>query len=424
MAKTEEKYEWRINCMPPELQQHSAVKHKILEAYVRDYILTLMAPAHIPRLKLTLIDGFSGGGNYLSESGDLVDGSPLLMLNAVQNARTALNRGRKKPRDIDVSYEFIDIRQETIDHLDFLLDCRRQQNLIDPIDKARIRTTCGAFLDELPRLVRTIQNAKSGERAIFVLDQYNYDEVPLPDIARILSTLDGAEVIFTFNVGSLITYLSDHAASRRPMEKIGLDQHIPWDRINQIKAEEKQRWRVILQQYLAYGIKKESGARFMTPFFVRPHGANTWDYWLIHLSNRYRAHDVMKDLHWQYGNMFGHELEHGMFLQGYNANADPFYTGQNALFDDVASGSCVDNMREHFGRLIYQGAADGIKAGELFTSCASSSTGSERHFQVATRQLHQQKDIVIVGADGRVREPSRSYHKDDVILRSPQFRLL
>lgn len=98
------------------------------------------------------------------------------------------------------------------------------------------------------------------------------------------------------NVGSLITYLSDHAASLRPMEKIGLDGHIPWSRIRQIKAEEKQRWRVILQQHLADGIKKESGARFMTPFFVRPHGANTWDYWLIHLSNHYRAHDVMKDL--------------------------------------------------------------------------------------------------------------------------------
>lgn len=421
MAKTEEKYEWRINCLPPELQQHSAVKHKILEAYVRDYILTLMAPAHIPRLKLTLVDGFSGGGNYVSESGDLVDGSPLLMLNAVQNARVALNLGRKKPRDIDVSYEFIDIRQETIDHLDFLLDCRSQQKLIDPIDKARIRTTRGAFLDELPRLIQTIQNAKGGERAIFVLDQYNYDEVPLPAIKRILSTLGAAEVIFTFNVGSLITYLSDHAASLRPMEKIGLDGHIPWSRIRQIKAEEKQRWRVILQQHLADGIKKESGARFMTPFFVRPHGANTWDYWLIHLSNHYRAHDVMKDLHWQYGNMFGHELEHGMFLQGYNANADQLYTGQSALFDEIASGSCVDNMREHFGQLIYQGS-DGVKAGALFESCASNSTGAEQHFQMATRQLHQQKDIVIIGADGRVRRPSQYYGKDDVILRSPQIR--
>ncbi|MDF0607050.1 three-Cys-motif partner protein TcmP [Neisseriaceae bacterium TC5R-5] len=178
MAKTDEKYKWQINCKPPELQQHSAVKHKILESYVRDYILTLMAPAHIPRLKLTLIDGFSGGGNYVSESGDLVDGSPLLMLNAVQHARAALNLGRNKPRDIDVSYEFIDIRRETIYYLDFLLDCRSQQGLLDPIDKARIRTTCGAFFDELPRLIQNIQNAKGGERAIFVLDQYSYDKVP------------------------------------------------------------------------------------------------------------------------------------------------------------------------------------------------------------------------------------------------------
>lgn len=423
MAKTDEKYKWRINCEPPKLQQHSAVKHKIIESYIRDYILTLMAPAHIPRLKLTLVDGFSGGGNYVSESGDYVDGSPLLMLNAVQNTRIQLNLDRKKPREIDVSYEFIDICPDTVEYLEFLLDCRDQQQLIAPIDKARIRTTCSSFLNELPRLIHGIQQAKGGERAIFVLDQYNYDEIPLSDIASILGTLGGAEVIFTFNVGSLITYLSDHAASRKPMEKIGLDRYIPWEKLRQIKAEEKQHWRAVIQQFLADGIKKVSGAQFMTPFFVRPFGTNTWDYWLIHLSNRYRAHDVMKDLHWQHGNMFGHDLEHGMFLQGYNPNIDPSYTGQNMLFDGAASGICVDNMREHFGRQVFE-AANGVKAGKLFESCASSSTGAEQHFQLATQQLHRQKDIVVVGADGRLRRPSQHYNKDDVILRSPQMNFL
>jgi three-Cys-motif partner protein len=422
MKNSEEKYQWRINRQPPELQQHSAVKHKIIESYIRDYILTLMAPANIPRLKLSLIDGFSGGGQYVSENGDFVDGSPLLMLSAVQSSRIHLNLGRDKPRNIDVSYEFIDIRQDTIDYLDLLLDARYHEKKVDPLDRPKIKTTCGSFIDELPRLINSIKHAKSGERAIFVLDQYNYDEIPLSAIRWILSTLAGAEVIFTFNVGSLITYLSDHAASRRPMEKIGLASYIPWNQINNIKAEEKQRWRAILQKHLASGIQKESGANFMTPFFVRPHGANTWDYWLIHLSNHYRAHDVMKNLHWQHGNMFGHELGHGVFLQGYNANLDELYTGQNQLFDENASNMCIDNMMESFGDLIYK-SADGVKVKELFTSCISKSTGAERHFQIATNHLHQQKDVIVLGADGRIRRPSKYYKRDDIIIRSPQLSL-
>jgi three-Cys-motif partner protein len=83
--KKADKYLWRIGSPPPRLDQHSAVKHRIIESYVRDYISTLMAPAHIPRLQLTLVDGFSGGGAYLDEAGQgLVDGSPALILRAVQ----------------------------------------------------------------------------------------------------------------------------------------------------------------------------------------------------------------------------------------------------------------------------------------------------------------------------------------------------
>lgn len=67
MAKKENKYAWRIGSPPPVLEQHSAVKHRIIENYVRNYIQTLMSQAHIPKLQLTLIDGFSGGGCYQVE---------------------------------------------------------------------------------------------------------------------------------------------------------------------------------------------------------------------------------------------------------------------------------------------------------------------------------------------------------------------
>ena len=78
----------------------------------------------------------------------------------------------------------------------------------------------------------------------------------------------------------------------------------------------------------------------MTLFFVKPHGTNSWGYWLIHLSNHYRAHEVMKSLHWEHATDFGHELEPGVFEFGYNANKDNEYTGQETFeFGGTIKGS-------------------------------------------------------------------------------------
>ena len=101
--KKGDKYGWRIGSAPPLIEQHSVVKHRIIGAYVREYILTLMSQATIPKLQLTLVDGFSGGGAYLAEDGSgVVDGSPVLMMRAVREARARLNEGRDKLREVAV----------------------------------------------------------------------------------------------------------------------------------------------------------------------------------------------------------------------------------------------------------------------------------------------------------------------------------
>ncbi|MFH1524347.1 MAG: three-Cys-motif partner protein TcmP [Chloroflexota bacterium] len=418
------KYSWRVGSPPPTIDRHSETKHRIVEEYVRRYILTLMSQVTIPNLQLSLIDGFCGGGSYLAEDGSIADGSPLLMLRAVREARALLNRDRRVPRGIHVDYSFIDIIPDTTQHLQYLLNARREESAVDEEDIPRIEITTGAFLSVLPTLVKKIQARHSGEHAIFVLDQYNYNDLPLPQIKNILHTLKGAEVIMTFNVGSLITYLSDRVENRKPLVKIGLDDYVPWAELNQLKATEKKGWRQIIQRHLAYGIRKETGAKFMTLFFVKPWGSNTWDYWLIHLSNRYRAHEVMKAIHWDYGTNFGHDLGHGIFMLGYDANADSGYTGQDSLdFGEGSREACVDSVREHFGKTVFS-LGNPVSVGDLFQSCVSNSTAAENHLLDATRQLHACKDIVVVSKDGTVRRPSKNYRPDDVIEPSRQLILL
>ncbi|MDP2102688.1 MAG: three-Cys-motif partner protein TcmP [Methylotenera sp.] len=422
---SDDKYLWKVGTPPPHLDRHSQTKHSIVEEYVRQYVMTLMAPANIPELRLSIIDGFCGGGCYQTEDGGLADGSPLLVMRAVREARARLNLTRRNPRNINVEYYFVDILPETTSHLKYWLEAKRSENAIDQVDYDNTEIITNGFLQSLPYLVQKVQKRKMGEHAIFVLDQYSYKDIPLPEIAGILRTLKGAEVVMTFNVDNLTTYLSDHAANRKSVENIGLDKHIPWADLKLLKATHKQEWRQILQRHLAHGIKCETGAKFMTLFFVKPQGENSWGYWLIHLSNEYRAHAVMKLLHWEHATEFGHELEPGVFVLGYNANKDSDYTGQQTFeFAGVgAKEACIDGVREHFGKTIFQ-LDKPIRLGDLFQSCVTNSTAAETHLMEAARQLHASKNVIIASKDGStIRRNNKAYKLSDVIEPSKQILL-
>lgn len=422
---SDDKYLWQIGSPPPILDRHSQTKHNIVEDYVRRYVLKLMAQANIPELRLSLIDGFCGGGCYQTEDGGLADGSPLLMMRAVREARAWLNQTRRIPRNVNVEYFFVDILQDTTNHLKYWLDAKLQENAIDLADFRKVEIITNSFFQVLPDVVSKIQQRKRGEHAIFVLDQYSYKDIPLPEISGILKTLKGAEVIMTFNVDNLTTYLADRAANRKPLETIGLDKYIPWEKIKELKATKKQEWRRILQRHLAHGIKCESGAQYMTLFFVKPHGTNSWGYWLIHLSNRYRAHEVMKSLHWEHATDFGHELEPGVFVFGYDANDDSEYTGQDTFEfgEQKSKEACIEGVREHFGKQIFA-LNKPIRVGELFQGCVGQSTAAESHLMDATNRLHSSKNVVIVSKDGTVRRLSKTYSPDDVIEASRQIILI
>lgn len=421
--KKGEKYGWRIGSPPPLIEQHSVVKHRIIESYVREYILTLMSQATIPKLQLTLVDGFSGGGAYLAEDGSgVVDGSPVLMMRAVREARARLNEGRDKLREVSVDYAFIDVERDTAAYLEQRLAQRADEGAIERTDLARARVRQGDLLAELPRLVGEVKARRMGEHAIFVLDQYSYDKLPMPAIAGLMQSMKGAEVILTFNVGSLITFLSDRAANRLPMERIGLAKHVPWESLQALKQDRQ--WRQVLQRHLAYGIRQEAGALFATLFFVRPHGATPWDYWLIHLSNRYKAHEVMKNLHWDNATAFGHELEPGVFMQGYDANRDHEYTGQDTFdFGESSREACVNGIHEHFGRVIFEQSGP-VRLRDLVERFAAQSPGSTQHFIQAARNLHGSRDVVICAPDGRLLKPAKTYHLDSTIEAARTPRLI
>lgn len=420
MSKNNDKWDWIIGQSPPPLDPHSKVKHQLVTDYLRRYISVLMANERMPRLKLTLVDGFAGGGLYTDGSATAF-GSPLLLLQTVREAEAVLNLKRiRSPRTVDAQYHFVELKKSNFDYLTQVLSAEGYSS--------RIGHDIALYQNDFEEVCKTIVAAaeyrKGGQRALFLLDQYAYDDIRLTTVQYILSKLQGAEVILTFNVDSLLAFLADTEQFHRITRRIGLEQYIDWKGYATLKAQK--RWREMIQRQLAYGIWKASGARFMTLFFVTPRGDTPWSYWLVHLSNAYKANDVMKAVHWEHGNCFGHSLEAGLFQIGYQANQDESVTGQKGLdfsipaaFDDVLYEASVTTLQEQLPKMIYE-REHGVPFIELMEGIANRTNATA---DIVRESLHEHivtKDIQAFSSDGGARTKGSSIHRDDILVPNKQ----
>src|SRR5690606_5526842 len=90
-------YGW-ANGTIPAIAPHSLAKHRILREYVQRYIHVLTARPGTEVLRLTLVDGFAGGGEYLGSEGRILHpGSPQILIDAVRTAEASVNANRNKP---------------------------------------------------------------------------------------------------------------------------------------------------------------------------------------------------------------------------------------------------------------------------------------------------------------------------------------
>jgi three-Cys-motif partner protein len=420
LSKNNDKWDWILGQPPPPLDPHSKVKHQLVTDYLQRYICVLMANHRMPSLKLTLVDGFAGGGLYSDGSGTAL-GSPLLLLQTVREAEARLNLARRSSlRKVDAHYHFVELKKSNFDYLKNALHAEGHADRIGR-DIALYQSDFEAVCKSI---VSSTQARKGGERALFLLDQYAYDDIKLSTVQHILSQLQGAEVILTFNVDSLLAFLADTDQFHNITRKIGLEEHIDWAGYAQLKAQK--RWREVIQRQIAYGIWKASGARFMTLFFVTPRGDTPWSYWLVHLSNAYKANDVMKAVHWEHGNSFGHSLEAGLFQIGYQANRDESVTGQKgfdfsspAAFDTLLHKASVATLQEQLPKIIHE-RESGIPFIDLMEGIANRTNATA---DIVRESLHQHiltKEVQAFKVDGGIRTKGSSIHGNDILVPNKQ----
>jgi len=395
-------------------------KHEILRAYLEKYVSVLTARPSQEQLKLTLVDGFAGGGVYLHpDKQELICGSPFIMLEAMRAAQAAAQTARNKPFHLNVEYFFIEKDPKTVQYL---------RDELDRADNARaqrdnIQVLEGCFCCHLEYILERIEQRGRSRRVIFVLDQYGYSDVRMSDLQRIFRRLPNAEVILTIAIDWLLDFCVDTTQFNQTLKDLGIESTA--SALVATKRENPADWRPVIQHTLHHELYEKSGATYYTPFFIFSSEAHR-AYWLIHFSGHSKARDVMMQLHWELSNHFQHFGEPGFCMLGHDPSKDLTRLGYRRLpfdFDSLAEEETHYALREQIPSRIAV-SKDGIKLGDFFNSVLNETPATKKMIADGIRELTLEKELEVRTPDGKMRRNGVQLRDDDIILRPRQRRLL
>lgn len=443
-------YKWRIGDLPPTIKPHSIAKQKVYEEYIDKYIHTFNKNPMVPNFKMVIVDGFAGGGAYIDVNGKPHEGSPVKVFQSVINAEKAIDKNRKNKFTVQAKFFFIEKKLTNFNYL--------KQHLTDlEYDKyfdEKIFIQQGSFEDTYEKIIKSIrQDFTEGIRAIFILDQYGWTNVPTHIIRKIFQELPNAEIILTISVDHLIDYIcnpEEFIEAESQIELFGsahkqkkIEQGIKIKQaardafqntleldlkdLHDTKEEHPQVWRAIIEQKLTEKLQLASGAKYYTPFFLSEEGRHR-DMWLVHLSNHSEARNVMTQVHWSVSTHKEIKMQHygsiGLDMLGYNAKYDDSVNNSlSSSFTDFSfNKEDESNMKlkiiEELPRKLHNNP---ITWRELYSQCANYTPAHKGQMKDVAQELLQLNELSVIGKDGEIRRTD--IKDDDIIQIPPQLNL-
>lgn len=411
-------YDWLLGGALPELGLHSFAKHRIFDAYIAAYIRTLTKSHLTRRLKLTLVDGFCGGGRYALGDAE-VDGSPLRMLAAVERAQVELDAARARGLQIDAEFVFVDANP---DHVDFLREVLRQRGYGSRIGQD-IHIYADRFEDVSDDVIRRIQAKGRAHRSLFFLDQYGWSAVTFATIRRIMSSLQNPEVILTFMVDHLVNLLNDRMIDTPGLNAIDLTRD---DVQTMLQMKEQRGWKRLIQNTLYEHIQRNTGAEYYSPFFIHPEGGSNRDYWLLHLSRHHQAREEMGKIHWELENTFEHFGRAGFNSLGFVPGGDVRDGMLDFGFNDDARTRSEDAVVDQLARLLHSresAGAEPLTKKLLFSANCNETPVVSSIVDTSLATLREAKDVRIISPDGAVRRSAMQFGWNDRVelVKQPDF---
>lgn len=406
-------FTWKIGSQPPTIESHSNAKLNLLSVYLDSYFATVSVNPRIDKIPISLVDGFSGGGKYLRQ-GEERPGSPLVLLEAVAKAERGLNEERRKPLRLDAKFYFVESNTET---LDFLRKTLIENGYSDDLVTGRIVLIRGEFEQSWTSIIDDIKLRHRAGRSLFVLDQKGWSAVQFSTIRSILESLPRAEIILTFAVDWLLSYLNGSTSFAKAMYRLGIDRRRLSDYTT---AKGQNGYQYLIPRLLLQDIRELTGAPFFTPFFLRSERSKR-DLWIVHLSKLVTARNVMVESHWQVGNASRHRAKAGMDMLGF----DPHWEDGVALdfkFDTRARDDIQVAMANEIPYKLEGLEMNAVPTVKEFLEGVANQTAATRgQIESTISFLHAEKQIDLLNAEGKPRRRNSKPGPDDFIRLTRQL---
>ncbi|OSQ34435.1 three-Cys-motif partner protein TcmP [Thalassospira sp. MCCC 1A01428] len=406
---------WKSGRPLPRIESHTLRKLEVLKNYLDVYFDTVVSTPASDCLNITLVDGFAGGGAYQNGEG-VADGSPLVLLNAVNRARERLNQNRKKPLEINARFFFIDDNKY---HIEALRERLWQEGFGSQIGHG-IEIIHGKFSEKLPDILSYIKLGQRAGRSIFLLDQFGYLDAPMESINLIFSNLKRPEVLLTFAIDGLLNYLQETSSELEKFRQFGItDQFISeWN----ANKDDESLGRLVTQRTLMANIQMRSGSEFFTPFMLWSPTDKRW-MMFVHLSRHQAARDKMLGVHWSEQNYFKHIGPGSIFSLGFDVR---LIETKDSLFSFADQDKAImnDQLLENLPLEIRRYMTGGkLPVNVLLKNIANRTAATNNDLFEGLMNLARYREIDIFSKEEKIKRPGSKVDLSDTLAIPPQLTL-
>jgi len=356
-----------------EYKEHTRVKHILLSKYLKVWITAL--GKYNP--KICYFDGFAGRGEYA----DGTLGSPL---RALKLADELSGYFRKL-----ICY-FIEKDKDNFENLEEVL--KREEANVKNWQKIEVEIKNDEFANVIAEIFKNMEEGHILIPSFFFIDPFGFSGIPFHIITRILSN-PKTEVFFTFMVRDIARFI------QLPELEETFNSLFGTDKLKSILASSQKPEMALIDLYREqlHAIAK---VQYSWPFRVCTSEKVQTLYYLLHATNHYKGHSIMKQIMFRQSAL-------GNFA--YLGPQDITARSQMKLFEIDSIESLKDYLLKRFkGKEI---SYDKIQE-EVCTPWYSEPPYINTHYNQALKQLENERKIKVDRITSRT---SRGLSGDDKI---------
>lgn len=261
-------------------QEHTRVKHILLEKYLAAWIPILASR----NPNICYFDGFAGRGEY----DDGTPGSPIIALKTADGLAQHYDK---------MSCFFIERDSDNFSNLQRVLD-REKPNVRNWGEKIEVFKENKEFANVIDEIFRFLKGRNSIlVPSFFFVDPFGFSGIPFEIIKKILSN-PRTEVFFTFMVREITRFIENHELKNTLTT---LFDTAEWKEI----IDSPNREQALIELYRKQ-LHEIARAKYSWSFRVSESERFKTLYYLVHVTNNFKGHDIMKTIMFNQG-------AHGLF---------------------------------------------------------------------------------------------------------------